>query len=415
MENTEIKNPEVHEKSCFPAPHGIRFAAWLIDFVIVTLIFMMVPQPLYYLLFLAIYVTYHTLLIWLLQQTVGKAVCGLKVEHIGRKLGLFSALGRSTLGYFVVDILGVGVLLALVNRRHRCLHDYVFGTLVTYQGSDAIKAKNLLARVVKFAEDQKKAFEKRKKDFAILGAFWGFLVGLGRTLNKIIDSLTVLGSGTKAPASAPSIAELLSRKAAVAITAGAAAVTGTVIADVPGVGNTIDWLTTPRYFMVQPVTSSFDDGTEGWQVFGDAQGGSVEPTYADGSIMATDDQAGEVWYWQAPKSYNGEMRRLYDRELVFRLKTNKVDNPFDADDVVLKGPDLSLAYNTPQNPGMDWTTYRIRLNESAGWINKATGQPATREELLSVLSDVRDLLIRGEYRSGDDIGWLGEVSFGSKP
>lgn len=241
------------EEIYLPAPHGLRAAAWLIDGLIITSIFAFLPQPLNYLLLVALFVAYHTVLVWWVQQTVGKALLGLRVKRIGKKPGVFWALGRASLGYWIVDVLGAGVLVALFNRRHRCLHDYVFSSVVIFKGSGAISAAELLTRLVGFAERQRKAVEEKTKTFVILTALWAFLADLGNALRKAIDWLTRLGSGTGAPTSAPSIAEALSLKAAAAITVAATVITGTVATNVPMLRDATEWLISPRYFLAQPL------------------------------------------------------------------------------------------------------------------------------------------------------------------
>ena len=88
------------EKTIFPAPHGLRLAAWLIDLLLVVIVFSLLPQPLSYplsfLLFIALLITYHTLQIWLMKQTFGKALFGLKVTWIEDRHALIRALGRSS-------------------------------------------------------------------------------------------------------------------------------------------------------------------------------------------------------------------------------------------------------------------------------------------------------------------------------
>lgn len=233
MANTDIPIGPSQEEIYIPCPHGLRAAAWLIDSLILVSVFAFLPQPLNYLLLLALFVAYHAVLIWLVEQTVGKALLGLKVKRIGKKPGFFWALGRASVGYCFVDLLGAGVLVAFFNRRHLCLHDYVFGSVVIFEGAGAIRAGTLLSRLVEFAERQRQAVDAKKKTLVTLAGLWAFLAGLGNALKKAIYFLTRLGSGTSTSTSAPSIAEALSLKAAVAITAATTAITGAVVTNVP--------------------------------------------------------------------------------------------------------------------------------------------------------------------------------------
>ena len=395
-------------KTIFPAPHGLRLAAWLIDLLLVGIVFSVLPQPLSYLLFIALFITYHTLLIWLMQQTFGKALFGLKVTWIEDRHAVFKAFGRSSLGYFIVNLFGLGLLTALFNRHHRCLHDIVFGSLVTFKGKEAIKAQTFFALMTEFAERQKKAVAEKKKSFTVLAAFWSFLVWLGNMLNKFIAWLVSIGSGPAASGSASSIAAVVTTKIAAGVTAGAIVVTGAVVANTPA----IDWLVTPRYFFVEPIVSTFDHDTQGWKVDGDGKG----PIYENGSLRTIDEGAGIWWYWHAPDHYYGDLRRFYGRHLLFQMKTNPSGGDISNFAVVLKGNELALKFKVDTAPKTEWTPYSIRLHETNAWLIAPEVAPrsATREDMLKVLSNVDQLLIRGEYSSSIDTGWLDNVILGAK-
>ena len=166
----------------------------------------------------------------------------------------------------------------------------------------------------------------------------------------------------------------------------------------------------------ETANSNFKDNPEGWKIVGDgALGKSANPTLDQGAIQAFDHATGGVWFWKAPKSFLGDKRKVYGLDLVFKLKVDRIDSPFDANDIVIKGAGITVIANTVSNPGTDWTSYRIGLHESAGWRVKETCKCATREELLAVLAEMEMLLIRGEFRTGNDTGWLDDVVFGASP
>ena len=75
-----------------PAPHGLRASAWIVDLLLVLLVFAFLPQPISILLFLTLFIAYHTILIWLVGQTVGKALVGLRVNRPRGKRGILWAL-----------------------------------------------------------------------------------------------------------------------------------------------------------------------------------------------------------------------------------------------------------------------------------------------------------------------------------
>ena len=154
------------------------------------------------------------------------------------------------------------------------------------------------------------------------------------------------------------------------------------------------------------IASTFAAGTDGWTIFGDAHGLVTD----DGGLRVTDDAAGDVWYWSAPASYLGCRDAFYGGTLSFQLRVDRTDAPFDDADVVIVGADGLIWFDTGRNPGTDWTTYTIALSADAGWKTGDGGTPASEAQIRAVLGDIHALHIRGEYRTGDDIGWLAAVS-----
>jgi alkaline phosphatase D len=169
----------------------------------------------------------------------------------------------------------------------------------------------------------------------------------------------------------------------------------------------------------ETITSTFDEGTEGWTVVGDAQSGQVEPTHVaeggnpGGYLRATDDVTGGVWYWNASDAYLGDKSAYSGGTLSFDLNQSATDGQFNAQDVILDGGDSRLGYdfgNTSTHPGTDWTSYEVSLStEADGWTNRSTDEPLTQEEFENVLSDLNELWIRGEYRDGGDVGGIDNV------
>jgi hypothetical protein len=162
--------------------------------------------------------------------------------------------------------------------------------------------------------------------------------------------------------------------------------------------------------------SAFDRDAAGWKVVGDARlDRAVDPSLDEGAIKALDSGTGGVWYWQAPASFLGDQRRAYGRELRYRLKSTPVTKPFNAPDVMLDGPNGVLVFDTPTDPGTAWTEYRVPLAVGAGWKRRESGTPATEAELREALGELRTLLIRGEFHTGPDTGWLDDVVLGAAP
>lgn len=143
--------------------------------------------------------------------------------------------------------------------------------------------------------------------------------------------------------------------------------------------------------------SDFAAGDEDWGIVGDAQGGSAVPEHLSeggnpgGHLCADDNVAGGVWFWQAPAAYLGNQSAAFDGVLQFDLKQSSTNSQFDDNDVILRGAGLTLVFDTPNNPGVEWTRYSIPLNSAAGWrIDARSGPAATDEAIQSVLSDLTE-------------------------
>jgi len=163
------------------------------------------------------------------------------------------------------------------------------------------------------------------------------------------------------------------------------------------------------------VTSFFEQNTEGWTVSGDAQGGNTQPDYmkeggkSGGYIQAKDDAVGGVWYWSAPEKFLGDISSSYGKKLKFSLKQSSTDSQFDDADIIFTGGGMRIVYDTPENPGTDWTGYTVILTEKGWRYNDLNGDAVTKEDFKKVLGDLESLYIRGEFVEGDDTDGLDNV------
>jgi len=169
-----------------------------------------------------------------------------------------------------------------------------------------------------------------------------------------------------------------------------------------------------------PITSTFETDDDGWQITGDAQGGAAVPNYETSqgnpapSISATDDVQGGVWYFKAPGKFLGDKSGFYGGTLQFDLMQEFDGSPsqFDSDDIILEGGGLTMTYDTSQNPGdgssETWTPYDVPLDDTGNW--EINGSAASQPEIETVLGDLTELRIRGEYRNGSDTGYLDNVT-----
>jgi hypothetical protein len=151
----------------------------------------------------------------------------------------------------------------------------------------------------------------------------------------------------------------------------------------------------------------FSSSAEGWLVAGDTgpAGPIFHPTggRSGGYISNTDEALGETWYFQAPASVLTQLAAADGGRLEYSLKQDSADAGFPDDDVVIVGEAGRLSYRFDYAPGTNWTDFSVQLSAAASWQWNWNAR-ATEEQIRSVLSRPSRLEIRGEYRTGDDVG-----------
>jgi hypothetical protein len=169
--------------------------------------------------------------------------------------------------------------------------------------------------------------------------------------------------------------------------------------------------------------STFDTDADGWKVVGDTSSGTENATHVPtggdpGGFISIDDAAtGGVMYWRAPKTFRKAAEDAYKGSLAFSLRQSVTNNQFDADDIVIEAPGLTLVYNTSPNPAIapGWTTYKVPLTK-AGWTDATLSpEPATAKDMKDALKAAGSLLIRAEYQTGPDVDDLDTVTLKSNP
>jgi uncharacterized RDD family membrane protein YckC len=232
-----------------PAPHGVRAAAFLVDAGLVAALFYFSPRHAPWALLPAIFVAYHTVLLWLVQRTVGKSIFSLRVRRVEKEPTFLWALGRSSLGYLSVDVALIGALTVLVDRRHRALHDLVFGSEVVHEPGSA---RRRLERLVAFAEQSQAALEQRKKrsrlrPVFVLLALLESLEKLAGLVGKAVTAAEHVLGGIGAPSAASAApATVLPVKVAAVVAIATTAVGATTVVAVPPFRNSVDGLAASR-------------------------------------------------------------------------------------------------------------------------------------------------------------------------
>jgi hypothetical protein len=155
------------------------------------------------------------------------------------------------------------------------------------------------------------------------------------------------------------------------------------------------------------IVHDFSTSAEGWQIAGDT--GPAAPVFeptggrSGGYISNADEAVGETWYFQAPATVLAQVPAAEGGRLEYMLRQSSADAGFPDDDVVIVGPAGRLSYRFDYAPGTDWTDFSVQLSASANWRWNWNAR-ATEEQIRSVLSHPSRLEIRGEYRTGDDVG-----------
>jgi len=150
------------------------------------------------------------------------------------------------------------------------------------------------------------------------------------------------------------------------------------------------------------IASNFEVDDDGWAIVNN--GSSTIPDYFPfggnpGGYISDKDAVFGVWHFLAPSKFLGDVSEYYGDTLRFDLKQSLNGTVFDHD-VLLDGNGITIYYDMPFYPGFDWTSYLVSVDVNGGWKNLSTGLPATQSEILSVLSSLSSLKIRGDFFVG---------------
>jgi len=162
------------------------------------------------------------------------------------------------------------------------------------------------------------------------------------------------------------------------------------------------------------VQSSFDGGSDNWMLLSYSDG--TAPTHmgsggqAGGYIASESGETSSTWFWSAPATFLGDRSDYYGGLFSFAMMVSTTSGATQSPVVLLYGDNLMLMTSLDGMPGTDWTSFGVVLTESAGWINGYTGQPATQEEVIRVLSNLEYLLIQLDLGDPNATGGLDNVA-----
>ena len=116
------------------------------------------------------------------------------------------------------------------------------------------------------------------------------------------------------------------------------------------------------------------------------------------------------WFWSAPAKFKGNRAACYGGLLEFALKQIGTPALTHANDVRLYGAGMVLEVELPRPPGTNWTNFKLRLHEKAGWKIQGLQRTATQAEIIRVLATLSSILIRGDYDAQGAAGGLDNVA-----
>jgi hypothetical protein len=186
------------------------------------------------------------------------------------------------------------------------------------------------------------------------------------------------------------------------------------------------------------ISASFIHNSERWsiipgQVNVQHQAGGPTNGFIYGNDLVVQGQAIN-WFFTASDRFKGDLTPFFRGALSFRMRLlrrgkSQLNGFYDV--VIIGANGQALVYKLPNLPTNEWTPYRIGLDakdpnwriipaaqvqvntSSNPWYNANLPKPNDRQ-VFAILSNVRNLHIRGEFMVGDDSSALDEV-FLNKP
>jgi hypothetical protein len=156
--------------------------------------------------------------------------------------------------------------------------------------------------------------------------------------------------------------------------------------------------------------SNFDNGDEGWLIYGDAENFSYHMIGGNpGGFISADDQvSGEIWYFVSPDTWGGDWNPFLGGTISYDLKLISGDSNYhDVVEDVFIVEDVDAGnwakWTSGIAPILDtWKHYEVTVSENNFEIigNKTWDQ---------IISNVSFIVIRGEYIIGPDTEGIDNV------
>ena len=156
------------------------------------------------------------------------------------------------------------------------------------------------------------------------------------------------------------------------------------------------------------ISSEFTLGLDGWVAVAD---GTV--SVEDGLLKLVDKALGQITFFGAPAKYLGDKLSYYNGKINYTIKVNYFTNVFPEGAIQLIGGGLTLVADLPNGslvPGV-FTNVEYNLNTTTPWkLNTMSGALATEAQIQTVLANLTNLNICGEFSDNTDTSYLSTVS-----
>lgn len=114
-----------------------------------------------------------------------------------------------------------------------------------------------------------------------------------------------------------------------------------------------------------------------------------------------------TYYWNLPDRLTGNLLMSYGGRLTFTQRTDGNGRYIEDQDIIIKGNGITLGHSRPD---LEVDTYSVKLVESE-WqtLHRQGPRPASRADLITVLSNVESILIRASIRSYTSNSGLSDI------
>ena len=173
----------------------------------------------------------------------------------------------------------------------------------------------------------------------------------------------------------------------------------------------------------QLASSTFDTDADGWIIKdivdpnADFSGSNIAANYTpvhyttggnpSGYISELDPSA-NTYYWYAPQKFLGDKHTAYGGAFSFDMSDTPTTSLNPGNRLVFRGGGIQLAYDFGV-PATVFTHIAVNLTETGWRVNNMSGAAATQAQLQSVLANLSDIFIMGDFQNGGDTSSLDNV------